>query len=74
MVSPVMFAASLTKTGTGLEKKWRDGLGENTSVESAIKVVTEEINFLRESVDLQLTKDVASDRMLTDRSLRVLRV
>ena len=35
-----------------MEKKLRDGLGEHTSVESAIKVVTEEINFLRESVFL----------------------
>ncbi|KAF8476550.1 P-loop containing nucleoside triphosphate hydrolase protein [Russula ochroleuca] len=34
----------------GLEKKLRDGLEDHTSVESAIKVVTEEINFLRESL------------------------
>ena len=69
-----MFGVSLTKIETGLEKKLRDGLGDNTSVESAIKVATEEINFLRESVDLAVPKAITSDGMLTDRSLRVLRV
>lgn len=37
---------------TGLEKKLKDGLGESTTVEAAIKDVTKEINFLRESVFL----------------------
>jgi hypothetical protein len=36
----------------GLDKKLKDGLGEFTTAETAIKETTKEINYLRESVFL----------------------